>query len=353
MDLEPQTAIPADFATRLLAWFDRHGRKDLPWQRRADPYATWISEIMLQQTRVATVIPYYERFLRRFPDVASLAAAPLDEVLHHWSGLGYYARARNLHRAAQAIMAAHDGVFPVQREALLALPGIGRSTAGAILSLGAGQHHAILDGNVKRVLARCFAVEGWPGRAAVARALWALAERLTPRERCADYNQAMMDLGATLCSRSRPACEACPLAGFCVARRESRQAELPGGKPRRALPTRGTRMLVIRDGARRVLLQRRPPSGIWGGLWSLPEWNDAECARRLPVWPPVAGRALPMRRHVFTHFRLEITPWLVDAGPELEMVMDAPDLLWYNGESKSIGLAAPVGRILHEIEEYS
>ena len=349
MNLKP---LPTDFADRMLAWYDACGRKDLPWQRRADPYATWISEIMLQQTRVATVIPYYERFLNRFPDVAALAAAPLDEILHLWSGLGYYARARNLHRAAQLIVDDFGGRFPCDIEHLRALPGIGRSTAGAILSLGVGQRQPILDGNVKRVLARCFGVEGWPGQAAVQRELWALAERLTPGERCADYNQAMMDLGATLCQRAGPECSRCPLYKDCIARRHGRQAELPGRRPRRASPVRATRMLALRDADGRVLLQRRPPSGVWGGLWSLPEWDDDECRNRYPWLDLSAGMALPARRHAFSHFQLEITPWLITPVKGGDSVMDAPDLLWYNGDSETIGLAAPVSRILQEIEEY-
>ena len=341
-----------DFAERVLAWFDMHGRRDLPWQQRPTCYSVWVSEIMLQQTRVATVIPYYERFMRRFSDVDALAGAEIDEVLHHWSGLGYYARARNLHRAARRIVADHAGEFPTEPEALIALPGIGRSTAGAILSLALGQPMPILDGNVKRVLARCFGVEGWPGQAAVLRQLWRLSERLTPATRTAHYNQAMMDLGATLCRRAHPECERCPLCDECIARREQRQLELPGKRPRKTLPVRDTRMLVMRDPDGRVLLRQRPPSGIWGGLWSLPEGDIDELARRFPGVDPREARRLPSRRHTFSHFHLDITPLLIDLVKPMEGVMDAPDLLWYNGDQpERIGLAAPVSRILLELEE--
>ena len=282
------------FAERLLAWFADHGRHDLPWQRDPSPYGVWVSEIMLQQTQVATVIPYYERFMARFPDLAALAEAPLDEVLAHWSGLGYYARARNLHRAARQAMAEHGGRLPETIDALQALPGIGRSTAGAILSLALGQRHPILDGNVKRVLARHAAVAGWPGKAAVQRTLWELAEARTPRRRVADYNQAMMDLGATLCTRARPACERCPVAADCRAREQGLQTDYPGPRPRRELPERQVQMLLVRDPQGRVLLERRPPQGVWGGLWCLPELATeadplARCRER-GLRRPAAGR---------------------------------------------------------------
>ena len=268
----PVTADPTDpFARALLAWFDQHGRHDLPWQTDPTPYRVWVSEVMLQQTRVPTVLRYFPGFMERFPDVAVLAEAPLDDVLHLWSGLGYYARARNLHRAASVVRDAHDGRMPDQREALEALPGIGRSTAGAILALAHGQRHAILDGNVKRVLARYHLVEGWPGRSAVLDRLWGLAESHTPRRRVAAYTQAIMDLGATVCTRSRPLCRACPLAESCGALSHGRTAELPSPRPKPTLPERTTAFLILRDSHGRVLLERRPPSGVWGGLWSFPE----------------------------------------------------------------------------------
>ncbi len=345
-----------DFAARLLAWFDVHGRHDLPWQRPGDPYAVWVSEIMLQQTQVATVIPYYQRFMARFPDLASLAAASEDEVLAHWSGLGYYARARNLHRAARQAVAEHGGRLPEDIDTLQTLPGIGRSTAGAILSLALGQRHAILDGNVKRVLARHHAIPGWPGQAAVARTLWSLAEALTPDERVAEYNQAMMDLGATLCTRSRPACERCPLAADCAARRQGRQADFPGRKPRRPLPERRVQMLLVRDPEGRVLLERRPAEGVWGGLWSLPELPaDADplaWCRGQGYHPIGTARALPSRRHTFSHFHLEILPREIRLEKAGCGVADGDRLRWYHSrELAALGLAAPVARLLREIEQ--
>ncbi|MFN2348462.1 MAG: A/G-specific adenine glycosylase, partial [Thioalkalivibrio sp.] len=266
-----------DFSQRLLAWFKRHGRHDLPWQQDPTPYRVWVSEIMLQQTQVSTVISYYQRFMTRFPDVARLAAAPLDDVLHHWSGLGYYARARNLHKAAGLICERHGGLFPGDIEALEALPGIGRSTAGAILALTCGQRQPILDGNVKRVLARHAGVSGWSGEAKVLRRLWQLADARTPDRQVDAYTQAIMDLGATLCTRSRPRCEICPVAADCVARATVRTRELPAPRPKRDQPLRETGMLMVTSPAG-VLLERRPAQGLWGGLWGFPEVADADHA---------------------------------------------------------------------------
>ena len=348
--------MTTDFAERLLAWFERHGRHDLPWQQDPTAYRVWVSEIMLQQTQVATVIPYFERFMRRFPDVEALAAAPLDDVLHHWSGLGYYARARNLHSAARQLVDAHGGAFPDDLTAMQRLPGVGRSTAAAILSLARGQRQTILDGNVKRVLARHAGIDGWPGGAAVAARLWAVAEGLTPHTAVAAYNQAMMDLGATLCVRSRPRCGDCPVAADCVARRDGTQHALPGRRPRRTLPERSVHLLLVREPGGAVLLERRPPTGVWGGLWSLPElvqggdplrWCTDELGHA-----GLLGRRLPPRRHSFTHFHLDIEP--------LEILLDAPGCavlepdrrLWYKpGEPESLGLAAPVARLLAELGE--
>lgn len=343
---------PSVFAARLLAWFERAGRHDLPWQRPATPYRVWISEVMLQQTQVATVIPYFERFMSRFPDVAALAWAPLDEVLSLWAGLGYYARARNLHKAAQLIVAEHAGEFPRTLEEVTALPGIGRSTAGAILSLGAGQCHPILDGNCKRVLARVDAVPGWPGQPVVQRRLWALAERYTPHERCAEFNQAMMDLGATVCTR-RPACAECPLQAGCLAYRSGAQARFPEPRPRKAIPLKTTRMLLLRS-QHGVLLQRRPPSGIWGGLYSLPELAPEEdwrryCAEQLGL-EVLECEALPELMHTFSHFQLRILPQLVQVRPRLDLVMEAAPGVWYNGDTApGLGLAAPVAKLLSDI----
>ena len=338
--------MPTDFSIRVLDWFDAHGRKSLPWQANPTPYRVWVSEIMLQQTQVATVIPYYERFMASFPDVVSLADADVDQVLHHWSGLGYYARARNLHRAAQVIKQEYDGEFPADIEAVEQLPGIGRSTAGAILSLAHDQRHAILDGNVKRVLARHAAVDGWPGRTAVSRRLWELAEARTPHARVAAYNQAMMDLGATVCRRSSPECGHCPVSGDCKALSDNRIDELPGRKPKKAIPQRQTVMLVQEcDG--KVLLEQRPPSGLWGGLWSLPEVAALERVLAELDVPATDIHELPVVDHAFSHFRLDITPVLL-RGITSPSLNDRPTQ-WYDLASPAeIGLAAPVRRILDE-----
>ena len=335
------------FAHRLLAWFERHGRHDLPWQQDPTPYRVWVSEIMLQQTQVATVIPYYQRFMASFPDLATLASASEDELMSHWAGLGYYSRARNLHQAARQICTQHHGRFPQQLEQLLALPGIGRSTAGAVLTLACGQHQPILDGNVKRVLCRYHAIEGWPGKREVEQQLWQLAAQHTPHDRCADYTQAIMDLGATVCRRSKPQCEQCPMSHDCLAHRQQRCQQLPTSKPRKALPQRQTIMLLLQNPAGELLLQRRPPSGIWGGLWSLPECphdQQAEtwCSERL-------GLKLSQMRehaelaHTFSHFRLHIHPLSARAEGRAGHIMEAGDTLWYNTESiQQLGLPAPV-----------
>ena len=348
-------AATAGFDRKVLGWFDVHGRKDLPWQRDPTPYRVWVSEIMLQQTQVATVIPYFERFMARFPDVSSLADAPLDDVLHLWSGLGYYARARNLHKAAQQVRDAHGGVFPEDIAALEALPGVGRSTAGAVLSLALGQHHPILDGNVKRVLARCFAVAGWPGQSAVQAQLWSLTEQLTPARRVRDFNQAMMDLGATLCTRSRPACGICPLAAGCLAHAQGNPAAYPGKKPRKSLPVRDVRMLLVRVPSGQVLLEQRPPSGIWGGLWGLPELAMDEdplvwCRQQFGQ-EPLAQQDLPPRRHTFSHFHLDIAPLEILLAEPGWLALEGPDRVWYNpAQPDARGLAAPVSRLLEEIQ---
>ncbi|MBI5618924.1 MAG: A/G-specific adenine glycosylase [Gammaproteobacteria bacterium] len=344
----------SDFAGALLAWFDVHGRHDLPWQRDPTAYHVWVSEIMLQQTQVATVIPYYARFMARFPDVAALAAAPLDEVLHHWSGLGYYARARNLKRAAERIAAAHAGALPGTLEALAALPGIGRSTAGAILSLAFGQRVPILDGNVKRVLTRHRGLAGWVGNAAVQRALWTLADALMPAARPGDYTQAIMDLGATLCVRRNPECGRCPVAAACVARIESRQHEIPAPRPKRAVPVKHTRFLVAErpDGA--LLLERRPPAGIWGGLWSFPEFENDTAASlaKLGLGAALVTRELAPISHTFTHFRLEIAPVHVSVDGTSATLMDSADRVWYKVTTPvAIGLAAPVARLIESLRD--
>jgi A/G-specific adenine glycosylase len=345
MDYRPR------LATDLLAWWDRHGRKDLPWQRDPTPYRVWVSEVMLQQTQVATVTRYYDRFLAAFPDVVALANAPDDAVLHHWSGLGYYARARHLHRAARVVRDQHGGAVPTDFATLAALPGIGRSTAGAILALSSGQRHPILDGNVKRVLARVFHVAGYPGDTAVAKRLWELAEACTPATRVAHYTQAVMDLGAALCARARPACGLCPLADGCQARAAGVAATLPGRKPPKARPRRATTLVLARrpDGA--VLLERRPPTGVWGGLWGFPEAESpaavaAWCATALGA-TPVTTRPRPVLQHAFSHFDLDMTPVEADLAATPARAMDADRYLWCDPAAPAaVGLAAPVARLL-------
>ena len=341
----------SDFAPRVLTWFDQHGRKDLPWQHDINPYRVWISEIMLQQTQVQTVIPYFERFMQSFPDLASLAAAHIDAVLRHWSGLGYYARARNLHQAAQNIHDSFDGNFPSAFDDVVSLPGIGRSTAGAILAIAGNQKHAILDGNVKRVLARHAAVDGWPGKTDVLKRLWALAEERTPESRVADYTQAMMDLGATLCTRSNPACSACPIAADCEARLTDTVASYPGRKPKKAKPLRETIMVVAMDETA-VFLERRPAAGIWGGLWSLPEVQNIEdwCRQTLNQ-DPDATEERAVLRHSFSHFDLDIRPVVVRVSAASRKVADTPDATWYSPDDELPGgMAAPVQQIINSLK---
>jgi A/G-specific adenine glycosylase len=334
-------------AEALIAWHRRHGRHDLPWQQERTPYRVWISEIMLQQTQVATVIGYYQRFMQRFPDVRALAAAPMDEVLHLWSGLGYYSRARNLHRAAQRIVES-GGALPTDIKRLSDLPGIGRSTAAAILALSSNARHAILDGNVRRVLARYFAVEGPVNDRRVEQALWALAERCTPAAEVATYTQAIMDLGATVCRR-QPRCESCPLRAGCVAQAQGRQSQLPAPRARAARRHRQVVMLLALSEDGEVLLERRPDSGIWGGLWVPPEFADAQAAR---AWcnarfgsAEFAPAPLPPVEHAFTHFDLTITPWT--ARCRGGGVMEAAKTLWYNTRAPvRVGVPAPIATLL-------
>ncbi|MDD2761144.1 MAG: A/G-specific adenine glycosylase [Methylomonas sp.] len=346
---------PEQFQQKLLAWFDVHGRKDLPWQQDINPYRVWVSEIMLQQTQVASVIGYFQRFMSRFPTVQSLADAELDEVLRHWAGLGYYARARNLHKTAQLI-AANQGQFPQTVEELSALPGIGRSTAGAILSIACGQSQPILDGNVKRVLARFHAVHGWTGDTRVATQLWAISAQYTPQRRTGDFTQAMMDLGATLCSRSKPRCNICPLAESCLAKQLNLTSQLPEPKPRKALPVKQLYFLLLQNNRQQILLERRPLTGIWGGLWSLPEFADLQgfhqwCVQRdYRIGPP---QTLPSQRHTFSHYHLDYTPLQAIVQNPNNCVMEADRLVWYNGsEIRSLGLPAPIMRLLlHYFED--
>lgn len=341
--------IAAKFAPALLRWYELDGRKDLPWQRDRTPYRVWISEIMLQQTQVATVTGYYERFMTRFPDVRRLAAAPLDEVLHLWSGLGYYARARNLHRAAQALVQLHGGEFPATLDEVMALPGIGRSTAGAILALSRGERHPILDGNAKRVLARCFGVGGFPGEGAVEKRLWELAEACTPASRVDAYTQAVMDLGATVCTRANPACLLCPVNTACVARITDRLHEFPSPRPRKLRPRREAWLVLARSGTQ-LLLEKRPPSGIWGGLWAFPEFPTRAhamqwCSENLAS--PSGARAADPLHHAFSHFDYAMNPILVSCLGRAPALRDDDRYCWYDTSAPAeVGVPKPVATLL-------
>jgi A/G-specific adenine glycosylase len=344
----------APLAERLLRWYDQHGRKDLPWQHPRDAYRVWLSEVMLQQTQVVTVIGYFERFIAALPTLRDLAAADEDTVLALWSGLGYYRRARFLHRAAQICVEQHAGELPRDLQALCALPGIGRSTAGAILAQAHGLRFAILDGNVKRVLSRHHGIHGHPGESAVERQLWLHAEAHTPDQRVADYTQAIMDLGATLCVRSRPRCGECPLAGDCVAYRDGLTAQLPGRKPGKPLPARATVMLILRDSSGRVLLERRGPQGVWSGLWSLPEATGPDDAWRIAQRHARIDDAQTLASfiHVFSHYRLTIEPLLFDGAIAWHGVGDNPQLRWCDvDELRALGLPAPVRALLLQIND--
>jgi len=338
------------FAPALLRWFDAAGRKDLPWQRDPTPYRVWVSEIMLQQTRVATVAGYFERFMARFPDVRSLAGAELDEVLHLWSGLGYYARARNLHRAAQAIVEQHGGEFPRTIEQVVELPGIGRSTAGAILALSRGERHPILDGNVKRVLARYFGIAGDPADRAVEKRMWALADACTPTQRAGAYTQGIMDLGATLCSRSRPACLLCPVMAGCVARAGNRQDQLPSSRRRAQRPEREAWLVVAMRGERRVLLEQRPPAGIWGGMWGLPEFPTRSHAQRWcreHLSGASALRSGATLCHAFSHFDFEMHPLVVHCLGKAADLRDDARYRWYDvANPAKVGLPKPIATLI-------
>jgi A/G-specific adenine glycosylase len=344
-----------DFQQRVLDWYDHQGRHDLPWQVERTPYRVWVSEIMLQQTQVRTVIPYFERFMAAFPDVQTLAAAPLDQVLHLWTGLGYYARARNLHECAKRLCRDHGGEFPSEVAELEQLPGIGRSTAGAIRSIAFRLPAPILDGNVKRVLARYAAIGGWPGQSGVQKTLWALAEQLSPTHRTDAFSQAMMDLGATLCVRSRPACESCPLADACRAQIEGSQGDYPGRKPRKTLPVRSTTMLIITNPRGEVFLARRPSRGIWGGLWSFPETDDVSAGRALCLdlfdLEPEREEPWEALRHSFSHYHLDIQTLRLQLPRDPASVMEGDRYLWYNvSRPDPVGLAAPVSRLLKLLE---
>ena len=352
-----QTKSTEVFSIRVLRWYDRHGRNDLPWQHPRSLYRVWVSEIMLQQTQVTTVIPYFERFTQRFCDVLTLADAPLDEVLHHWSGLGYYARARNLHQAARIIRDRYEGRFPTEFDSVRSLPGIGRSTAGAILALALDQRHAILDGNVKRILARHQLIEGWPGSLKTESRLWQLADSFTPVSDVSRYTQAMMDLGAMICRWRKPLCDHCPVSGDCRALQTQRQHELPTAKPRKRPPKRRIMMIMAMNVKREILLERRPPTGIWGGLLSFPEVDDLEaagrwiehrfgnCVTRIDPWSEIS--------HTFNHFHLFITPLEVRLENPTSRVMEGDRMLWCNLDSKRVGLSAPVRTLIQRLQNSS
>jgi A/G-specific adenine glycosylase len=343
------------FASALLRWFAVHGRHDLPWQQDRTPYRVWISEVMLQQTQVATVMPYYRRFMERFPNVESLAAAPVDEVLHLWTGLGYYARARNLHACARIVVQTFAGKFPKDLAGMMSLPGIGRSTAGAILSMASGVREPILDGNVKRVLSRVFGIAGDPSSKSVLDSLWSLAEACTPDDAVADYTQAIMDLGATLCTRARPACTLCPVNLECIAAREGRQSELPGRKRQRERPSREATLLLAQsgvDGSVAVFVERRPATGLWGGLWSPPQFEDetaalAWCTREIGT---AEGRSEAMAPidHAFTHFDLRLKPLWVRCTPH-GTIKDGEQLWYPLDRPPKIGLPQPIKHLFERL----
>ncbi len=336
-----------NFAQRVLVWFDQHGRKDLPWQQSVTPYRVWVSEIMLQQTQVATVIPYFERFMARFPRLPDLASADLNDVLHLWTGLGYYARGRNLHKAAQQCLAQHQGELPADIDALQALPGIGRSTAGAIMSLGFGRRAVILDGNVKRVLGRHQAISGDPAQAQVSQRYWQVAETFTPQDRVANYTQAMMDLGATLCTRRKPSCLICPVAEDCKALALDAVSLYPQKLKKQSVPERAVWLLIYqRDD--NVWLMQRPSSGIWGGLWSFPEQERPLATTALPEG--ISGQQLTPFKHVFSHFQLNIHPLLITELDGFNDVVQESSGQWVKlGQLPNLGLPQPVAQLLQRL----
>ena len=370
MAKKPKTSRPAGavqdhtsgadsgFSRSVLRWSAVHGRHDLPWQHTRDPYRIWVSEIMLQQTQVATVIPYYRRFLSRFPSIRALARSRIDSVLAEWTGLGYYARARNLHAAAGIVQKHFGGVFPDQLEDVMALPGIGRSTAGAILSFSRHQIHPILDGNVRRVLARCFAVPQEVTSSEGQKVLWDLAERLLPSRgvAAAAFNQAMMDLGATLCTRRRPDCVRCPLKSRCQGLALKEPEQFPILKSRRSRPIRSVQLLVLRDPCGRVLLCRRPAKGIWGGLWGFPE-SDLSHDPAEACWDFFKVRArvrknLPAIEHGFSHFVLRMTPQMLTVSAPAAAKIGHVRRRWVHpGAVGRLGLAAPIKLLLDQLNK--
>lgn len=351
----PSLAKPsALIADKLLDWFAHSGRHDLPWQKDITPYRVWVSEIMLQQTQVSTVIPYYERFMTRYPTVVELADSPLDQVLHLWTGLGYYARARNMHKAAQTIRDEFNGQLPASVDALMSLSGIGQSTAGAIASLSMNLRAPILDGNVKRVLTRYHAIAGYPEQSAVKQQLWQIAEAETPSKHFAHYTQAIMDLGATVCTRSSPQCDDCPLQSHCKAHNTGTIDLYPGKKPKKSLPVKALTMFVLTNKRGDVLLEKRPPTGIWGSLYSLPESeNPAQVHQICGITLPTSGRhMLPPIRHSFSHYHLDIEPILIPVAGNTARIADSDRWLWYPlDHSIEVGLAAPVKKLLTSLQQ--
>ncbi|PVZ63519.1 A/G-specific adenine glycosylase [Pelagibaculum spongiae] len=348
-------SVPAPlFADQVLSWYQQHGRKDLPWHEPRTGYHVWLSEIMLQQTQVATVIPYFEKFIARFPTLADLANSDIDQVLALWSGLGYYARARNLHKCAQQVASQYQGALPDIAELLEQLPGIGRSTANAIVSQAFNRPAAILDGNVKRVLARYFAVEGWTGSAKVQKVLWQHAEQLTPSHCAADYTQAMMDLGAMVCTRSKPKCTECPIAESCQAKAEDLQSQLPTPKPKKAKPAKSCHMLILVNPQGKILLEKRPPSGIWGGLMCLPQIDNqqslAEFTKQLQLQCSSEPLAWQPMLHKFTHFDLTITPVQIEVKANANFV--AEDHWYWLAADKVLqaGLPTPVRKLIEALQ---
>jgi len=350
------------FAQQLLAWFDKHGRTDLPWQQDITPYRVWVSEIMLQQTQVSTVIDYYNRFMARFPDVTTLARAPLDEVLHAWTGLGYYARARNLHKAAQTVVAEHAGGFPVSQDALEALPGIGRSTAGAIRAIAHGQQATILDGNVKRVLTRFHAIDGYPGKSKINARLWQLAQTHTPQTNTGAYTQAIMDLGATLCTRRKPNCNLCPISEQCMAYAAGETERYPHPKPKKNKPVRNARFFVLSTPDNATLLEQKPLNGLWGGLWTPPQRDADTPVEKFLIELGIDAKALqsehlaPTFRHTFTHYHLDIEPVYLRVSSIPVRVEDTDNQRWVKpdqlGEgNNAIGLSAPAVKLLASLGE--
>jgi A/G-specific adenine glycosylase len=355
----------------VVNWYHLQGRKHLPWQQNKTPYSVWVSEIMLQQTQVATVIPYYQRFMASFPTIKALANAGEDNVLHHWTGLGYYARARNLHKAAKLITSEHQGIFPENIDQVIALPGIGRSTAGAILSLSLNQHHPILDGNVKRVLARNYLVEGYTGLTKFEKTMWPLSEALTPATDTGFYTQAMMDLGATICTRSKPACNLCPVQSSCLAMASDQQANFPQKKPKKKIPEKSTIMVIPRittNNKDNVLMKKRPPAGIWGGLWCFYEVNDkSEISHLLESLglqaSTIAGsqQELTTFRHTFSHFHLDISPIVIDctqvksgllSQTNNQEISEPRKQKWYDLRCEAnVGLAASTKKLIDLLQE--